>query len=93
MDNKDANMFSAANMPKVDVLDYPAVKCDACQNETFVPAVMFRSVPGIMLGTSEQTVNVPIKVFVCSKCGELSPLDKQMLEEEKNSKQNSNLII
>ena len=85
MTGKDANMFAPSNAPKIDIFDYPSVKC-SCGNEYFVPAVMFRQVPGLALGTSEQTVNIPIKVFVCAKCGELSPIDKETMEEEQKSK-------
>lgn len=83
MSGKDANIFASSNAPKVDIFDYPSVVC-TCGNEYFVPAVMFRQVPGLALGAPEQTVNIPVKVFVCSKCGTLSPIDEKMFEKEKS---------
>ena len=41
-------------------------------------------------------VPVPIKVFVCSKCGKLSPSDQKILNEEKKIKEQvtkTNIII
>lgn len=81
---------------KVNPFEYPAVKCPECENEFFVPAVMFRQVPGILLGSDEKTISLPMKVYVCSKCGALSPDDRELIEKEEklaNAKTKSSLII
>lgn len=84
--------------PKVNPLDYPSVECTHCKNNVFVPGIIFYKVPGLELGAGSETVEVPVKVFVCSKCGELSPQDQDTIQrhnEVKNSINNtkSNLII
>ena len=82
--------------PKVNPLDYPSDKCSNCQNETFIPAVIFKNVPGLELGQGTETVQVPIKVFVCSKCGELSNSDKEILsahEKTKESLKSTKIIV
>lgn len=80
----------------VNPLDYPTEKC-SCGNEVFVPGVIFKKVPGILLGQGSEDVQVPLKVFCCSKCGELSPYDKELLDEHSKMKENvekkTNLII
>lgn len=82
----------------INPFDYPEVECSSCKNKTFVPAIMFRQIPGVMVGRGDQkTVDFPLKVFICSKCGALSPTDQEILtEKEKTDKQEkpkSNLII
>lgn len=83
----------------INPFEYPAEKCSVCGCETFVPAMMFRKVPGMLVGQADsKTVSVPMKVFVCSKCGELSPSDKELIEEISKKEQTkqtpkSNLII
>lgn len=76
--------------------EYPAMKCSSCGNTTFVPAMMFREVPGMLVGQADaKTVDVPIKVFICAKCHELSPTDKEMIDaaSKEQQKPKSNLII
>lgn len=82
--------------PKVNPLDYPSDKCSNCGNEVFIPGIIFKTVPGLELGQGTENVQVPIKVFVCSKCGELSNYDKEILDahaKTKESLKNSNIII
>lgn len=73
-------------LPNVDPLDYPSVKCPHCGSEVFVPGVIFKEIPGVLLGQAD-TVAVPIKVFVCSKCGALSPDDEKILNEHAKVKE------
>lgn len=92
----DNNKLIQSNMPKVNPFNYPSVKCQ-CGNEIFVPGMIFKKVPGVLMGQGAEDIEVPIKVFYCTKCGELSPLDKEMIEKEtsKNKKEEnkSNLIL
>jgi len=89
--------MSAAQMQlKVNPFEHPTLKCDKCGNELFVPQVMFRQVPGILLGSDEKVVNIPMKVYACSRCGELSPEDKEIIAKEEKlakTKSQSSLII
>ena len=82
-----------ATSPNINPLDYPSEGCSSCGNQVFIPGVIFKKVPGILLGQGTEVVQIPIKVFCCSKCGELSPYDKETLEEHDNIKEKSNLII
>ena len=86
-----------ANAPKINPLDYPTEKC-SCGNEIFIPGVIFKKIPGILIGQGNEDVQFPLKIFCCSKCGELSPYDKEMLEEHDKKKKKvmpkkTNLII
>lgn len=81
--------------PNVNPLNYPSESC-SCGNEVFIPGIIFKKVPGVVVGQGSEEVQVPIKVFVCSKCGELSPIDKETLEKNKKVQEDvkkSNLII
>lgn len=99
MKNKLTDTFDTniSSPEKVNPFEYPTLKCE-CGNETFVPAIIFKQVPGILLGNAEEkTVDIPIKVFICSKCGKISPTDEKILKEteEKAAKavSKSNLIL
>lgn len=86
-----------SNTPNINPLDYPTETC-SCGNSVFVPGVIFKKVPGILVGQGSETVQLPLKVFCCSKCGELSPYDKEILEEHEKVKEQvepkkTNLII
>ena len=70
------------NAPQINPFAYPSEVCPECQNEVFVPGVILKKVPGILLGAGEETVSVPIKVAVCSKCGTLSESDRKRYDEE-----------
>ena len=87
-----------SSVPNINPLDYPTEVCSACGNQVFIPGVIFKKIPGILMGQGSETVQIPLKVFCCSKCGELSPYDKETLEEHDNVKEKSevkktNLII
>lgn len=95
MQNNLAGNLSANNMPQVNPLDYPSETCE-CGNDIFIPGVIFKKIPGVVVGQGTETVQVPVKVFVCAKCGKLSPSDQKILEEAKKIKEQvtkSNLII
>lgn len=81
--------------PKVNPLDYPSDTCSNCKNDVFIPGVIFKIIPGLELGQGAENVQVPIKVFVCSKCGELSNADKEILNSHKKTQEQikSNIII
>lgn len=77
---------------KINPLDYQSIKCE-CGCELFEPAVVFKAIPGVLLGISDQKeVSMPIKVFKCSKCGKLFKDDEKMLYDN-NKEKKSNLII
>lgn len=87
--NIPGNTFGANYAPNVNPLDYPSDKC-ICGNEVYVPGIIFKNVPGIEMGQGAETVQVPIKVFVCSKCGELSNADKEIINHHNAVKETVN---
>lgn len=79
-------------LPNINPMDYPTVKC-SCGNEIYTPAVIFKDIPGVAVGSTEN-IQFPIKVFICSKCGELSAYDKELLNETNKVKsKNSDIIL
>ena len=75
-----------ANMPAVNPLDYPSEVCPNCGCEVFIPGIIFKKVPGMLIGQGSETTQVPLKVFICANCRELSPYDKKLFESRKNMK-------
>lgn len=47
------------------------VKCEKCENETFIEGVMLRKASRLLTGTSQDAM-IPIPVFSCSKCGHVN---------------------
>ena len=55
----------------VDLSNVDNVKCNECDNETFVPAFIIKQVSALMSPTGKETL-VPIQLFKCSKCGHVN---------------------
>ena len=71
------------NYPAISRKDNKTEICSECGSEVFVPGVIMKKVPGVLLGEGGvEFIPVPIKVAVCAKCGTLSPSDKKKYEEE-----------
>jgi hypothetical protein len=85
MDNSNFNPSGAA-MPKINPFDYPDEVCENCGHNVFVPGVIFKKVPGVLVGAGTEEVSIPIKVAVCQKCGALSPDDKEAFEVANKAK-------
>ena len=47
------------------------IKCEECDNETFVPAFIIKQISALMSPTGQETM-VPIQLFKCSKCGHVN---------------------
>lgn len=97
MNNQQKQIVDSASQKekstiRVNPLKYPSILCDQCGCETFVPAYVFKKIPGVALGYAGQDVTTPIEVYICSKCGELMPEYKAPKEEETNENK-TKLII
>lgn len=68
--------------PQVNPFAYESEVCSECGNFVFQPALIFKMVPGLLVGDPSDKVSVPIKVACCSKCGALAPSDAKMLKEK-----------
>ena len=85
-------------MPDLNLFEYPEEICSECGNNVFAPGIIFKKVPGVALGEGGDTVTVPIKVAYCTKCGALSPSDREVYDKEtakaaekkKNSQKSAN---
>ena len=55
----------------VDLSSVDNVKCNECDNETFVPAFIIKQVSALMSPTGKETLG-PIQLFKCSKCGHVN---------------------
>lgn len=64
----------------VDPRDYPNVKCDKCGCEVFVPAMIIKKIPGLVIGKAGEDINHPLSVFVCHKCGTIMAADRKTLK-------------
>lgn len=89
--NNSNDLRTALNgsMAQFDPTDYPIVTCDKCGGNMFVPAVVFREVPGIYVGdATHEKLQLPVhKVYRCAKCGEMFISDREMLKTIEENKQ------
>lgn len=56
--------------PSMDLSKSTALVCQACGDQVFVSATIFRKIPKLVAGTQKDPI-VPIEVFCCASCGEL----------------------
>lgn len=90
------NTAGNVNMPAVNPLDYPSEVCPNCGCEIFVPGIIFKKIPGVLIGQGSDDTQVPLKIFYCANCRELSPYDKKIIEKGKKKveeSKKSNLIV
>jgi len=55
----------------IDLNNVDNIKCDECENETFVPAFVIKHISALMSPTGQETM-VPIQLFKCSKCDHIN---------------------
>ena len=71
------------NPVNVNPFAYEDLKCSECGHNVFQPGLIFKMVPGLLLGAGDQKeVAVPVKVACCAKCGALSPMDQKDYDEQ-----------
>lgn len=75
--------------PQVNPLDYPSIKCKKCGSILFGSAVVLKEIPGTLIGAAGETVQYPLKVFICKKCGEILDSDIKMYKLEKDLEDNT----
>ena len=51
----------------IDLNNVDNIKCDECENETFVPAFIIKHLSALVSPTGQETI-VPVQLFKCSKC-------------------------
>ena len=78
---KDINLGSS---PNINPLSYPTTKCDKCDNIFFRKVTIFKEVPGIAVGAGVDTLDMPIDVYICDKCGAILKRDREILEKVEN---------
>ena len=60
----------------IDLNNVDNIKCEECENETFVSAFVIKQISALMSPTGQETM-VPIQLFKCSNCGHIN---KKFLE-------------
>jgi hypothetical protein len=55
----------------IDLSSADNIKCEECENETFVPAFVIKHISALMSPTGQETM-VPIQLFKCSKCNHVN---------------------
>lgn len=92
------DVLNAANQKqtlRVDPMDYPSVVCPECGSKIFIPAAVFKKIPGLLFGKGTEEQVFPIQVYICAECHKLMPgfeaLEKE--PEETKTETKSSLII
>ena len=98
----DTQDLGNMQMPQLNLKEYDTIECDKCGNVAFIPAMILKIVPGIVIGTGSQNKILPDNVLICSKCGTILKKDREYYDltddnKVKNKKENksskSDLII
>ena len=65
---------------KVDLSQTTAVSCEACKNDTFIPAFKIRKMSALLSPHGKETM-IPMQVFACAKSGHIN---KDFLPKEQD---------
>ena len=56
---------------QIDISKTSAIKCDACENQTFKQSLLLRKLSALVSPNGQETL-VPVQVFACEKCGNVN---------------------
>ena len=56
---------------QIDISKTSAVKCEACENQTFKQSLLLRKLSALVSPNGQETI-VPMAVFACEKCGHVN---------------------
>ena len=56
---------------QIDISKTSAVKCEACENQTFKQSLLLRKLSALV-SPNGQEILVPVQVFACEKCGNVN---------------------
>ncbi len=55
----------------IDLSTAENIKCENCENETFVPTFVIKYISALMSPSGQDTM-IPIQLFKCSKCDHIN---------------------
>ena len=56
---------------QIDISKTSAIKCEACENQTFKQSLLLRKLSALVSPNGQETL-VPVQVFDCEKCGNVN---------------------
>ena len=56
---------------QIDISKTSAIKCEACENQTFKQSLLLRKLSALVSPNGQETL-VPVQVFACEKCGHVN---------------------
>ena len=56
---------------QIDITKTSAIKCEACENQTFKQSLLLRKLSALVSPNGQETL-VPVQVFACEKCGHVN---------------------
>ena len=56
---------------QIDISKTSAIKCEACENQTFKQSLLLRKLSALVSTNGQETL-VPVQVFACEKCGNVN---------------------
>lgn len=74
--------------PKIDPLDYKTIRCSKCGGITFHSSYVLKEIPGTAIGKGNESVVIPVGLFVCDKCGTILDSDVKELKLENDLNEN-----
>jgi hypothetical protein len=74
---------------RISLENSTAIRCDACNNDTFTEVVYIRRISKLLTGSPEDMI-APMPAFACSKCGHINEQFK--LKEPEKEEPKSHII-
>ena len=56
---------------QIDISKTSAIKCEACENQTFKQSLLLRKLSALVSPNGQETL-VPVQIFACEKCGNVN---------------------
>ena len=56
---------------QIDITKTSAIKCEACENQTFKQSLLLRKMSALVSPNGQETI-IPMQVFACEKCGHVN---------------------
>ena len=72
-----ANENNSFNMPQFNPNDYPSLECDKCGCVAFMPGVIIKKIPGVLVGSTHKIQLMPDQILVCTNCGTILKKDRE----------------
>lgn len=76
------------NLTQAQIENAKNMKCDKCNNETFMQSYVIKTISGLLTNTGKDML-APIPIFACAKCGNINKLFSDELKIANSASENN----